>query len=618
MRMPVNARALLALALEAVLAVSLALPQGPAAQGLSPHLPRPLPLPSSASMTATASPFPVFPNRQYGPRPLRLHIDDEGELRLMFPLIHQISQMDSPARFKVRQAGRREGKTVIDFVSAIAGHGPGWQDGTPMWEGVLQGWDVVWIAKDYNQAKGIWEGEIEPRFRGLEPLVKLNITDRTVKVLGRGTLHIRSGDRKSITGIRGLGKRIKGVICDEAAWWDLFWAWRNVLRPILVDNKGWAIFTSTTNKGTDGGKDTETGNIIVPSYFNRLCQAVIDGAKGRRLEDGWERFYGTAADNPKIAPEEFQALLDEYVPGSLEEAQEVYAKLLTGGAGLAFHEWREDLHVAKYDPPAGWRWFAGLDWGYRKPFAIVIFAVGPDGDILARHEMYGKGQTPYQVGYVFAQKCLGLKGRVEWLACDAAIWGDDRGETIAEDLQKGLTAGAQGQDPIPLISVPKGPGSRPARVLLLHEYLRYETLPAGLVVKGVTIPANTPAPWGGPRLRFHRECKNCIRTIPSLPIDPKDSEDVDTEAEDHCYDAVTYALRARVPLVEREDSGRVPDDVHPGYDIEEGRAIRKPRWITEEQAGRVDAHRLMKEAAAQGRFITGVRVGGARPTQEDE
>jgi hypothetical protein len=247
----------------------------------------------------------------------------------------------------------------------------------------------------------------------------------------------------------------------------------------------------------------------------------------------------------------------------------------------------------------------------------VFFAVGPDGDLLARHEMYGKGRTPYQVGFDAQQKAAGLKGRVEWMACDEAIWGDDRGETIAEDFQKGLTAGAQGGDPIPLISVPKGPGSRPARVMLMHEYLRYETLPAGKVIKGVKIPPNTPAPWGGPRLRFHPECRHCIRTIPALPIDPKNSEDVDTESEDHAYDAVTYALRARVPAVEKETVGRVPDDIHPGIEIRGNKAIRRKRYDDDRTPQELDTELLVREAAAQGRFITGIRVGGARPSEEE-
>lgn len=537
------------------------------------------------------------------------------ELELPLPLRHQTRWMESASRYKVGRAGRREGKTTKAFICAVAGHGPGWREGRPQLEGLLQGWDIIWLGKDYPQATIIWQTEIEPRFAGVKG-VKLNRTEHTVTIIGGGTLYVRSAERKPLMGLRGRGKRVKGIICDEPAWWDLQYAWRHVLRPILLDNKGWAIFISTTNKGGDGGRDDETGNIVVPSFFNRLCQDIIDGKPGRRLEDGWEHFYGTAEDNPNIDQEEFEAWRRvEYVPGSLAESQEVYAKLLTGGAGLAFHEWRDDQHTASYEPPAGWRWFAGLDWGYRKPFAVVLFAAGPDGDILARHEMYGKEQTPYQVGYTFGQKCRGLPGRMEWIAGDSAMWAvNDGGETIAEEFQRGLSAATQ-PEPIPLISAPKGPGSRPARVMLLHEHLRLTPipkgvkLPGGLVSDGTVIP-----PWGGPMLRFHPDCRNCIRTIPALPIDPKNTEDVDTDAEDHAYDAATYALMARVPRPEKEDLDRVPDDVHPGFEITHGKAKRKPRWdrVPEVEA----ASRAIEQAARQGRYITGVKWGGARPRED--
>jgi hypothetical protein len=541
-----------------------------------------------------------------------LYVDTAGELRLPLPLQHQRPMMDSPARFKVRRAGRREGKTTLDFVAAMGGHGPGWQTGDPMWQAVLQGWDVVWIAKDYPQARAIWQAEIEPRCRGLDGAT-LNVTERTVKFSSGGTLHIRSAEKSSLMGIRGLGKRVKGVICDEGAWWDLRYAWQKILRPILADNQGWAIITSTTNKGSDGGIDDETGNIVTPSYFNRLCQAVMDGAAGRTLADGWAHFYGTAADNPKITAAEFRALLQEYVPGSLDESQEVYAKLLTGGAGLAFHEWREDLHVTKYDPPAGWRWFAGLDWGYRNPYAIVIFAAGPDDDVLARYEMYGKGRTPFEVGYDLGQKARGIKGRIEWVSGDSAMWAvTDGGESIAQEFQRGLTAAAGGSDPIALISAPKGPGSRATRVQILHEHLRFETLPAGIPLPGGLVSDGTAVPpWAGPKLRFHVDCANCIRTIPALPIDPKNTEDVDTDAEDHAYDAVTYALQSRVPRPEKVENDRVPDDIHPGFKYEEGRAVRRPRWEREQEP-----EDTRREVLRQGHYITGVRVGGARPYQE--
>ena len=76
--------------------------------------------------------------------------------------------------------------------------------------------------------------------------------------------------------------------------------------------------------------------------------------------------------------------------------------------------------------------------------------------------------------------------------------------------------------------VVKGPGSRVARVNLLHEFL---------------------APMKGfperPGLLVFNTCQNLIRTLPALPRSHRNSEDVDTDAEDHAFDGLTYGLSYR-------------------------------------------------------------------------
>ena len=50
---------------------------------------------------------------------------------------------------------------------------------------------------------------------------------------------------------------------------------------------------------------------------------------------------------------------------------------------------------------------------------------------------------------------------------------------------------------------------------------------------------------GVPMLYFADCCEDSIRTIPVLQHDENDSEDVDTESEDHAYDEVRYAVMSR-------------------------------------------------------------------------
>jgi len=50
----------------------------------------------------------------------------------------------------------------------------------------------------------------------------------------------------------------------------------------------------------------------------------------------------------------------------------------------------------------------------------------------------------------------------------------------------------------------------------------------------------SPLPDGKPGLVIFANCVNLIRTLPALPYDKTRVEDVDSDAEDHAYDALRY------------------------------------------------------------------------------
>jgi hypothetical protein len=77
---------------------------------------------------------------------------------------------------------------------------------------------------------------------------------------------------------------------------------------------------------------------------------------------------------------------------------------------------------------------------------------------------------------------------------------------------------------LPIREVPSlARGARINRVAILHQML-------------------SESPNGRPYMQVTENCLNVIRTIPLLPYDEHNPEDVDTNAEDHAYDALTYAL----------------------------------------------------------------------------
>ena len=460
------------------------------------------------------------------------------DLVLPRPLPHQIEPLADPARFKLWNWGRRSGKSRGSFVAAVAGHGPGstWDaDHRPRFPGMVQGGEVIWVARDYPQALTIWQEEVRPRFAGVVG-VTIHEQTRQVRVQGGGMLEVRSAE--AIDGIRGRGANLAGLILDEAAHWDLAYAWRAVLLPALLDHDGWAILNSSPNAGHDGNPEHR-----VPSHFNALCGEALAGSR-----PDWSYCHRTARDNPAIDPAALHALIAEYPAGSPQLAQEVEAKLLASGAGLAFGEYDAAQHeVTSFGAPDDYRWFAGLDWGYRSPGACVLLAAGPDRELVARWDTSFRETPPEQVGRELGTAFQRADLRVpEWIAGDLAMWGVTDGVSIAERVQAGLTQ-ALGPVAPALVACPKGPRSRVTGWQLVHEALAFD--PAHLQ------PDGTLAPFHRPRLRFHRDAAYLRRSLPALPADAKDPEDVNTDADDHAADALRYALVLRQPEMQRTRAG---------------------------------------------------------------
>jgi hypothetical protein len=75
----------------------------------------------------------------------------------------------------------------------------------------------------------------------------------------------------------------------------------------------------------------------------------------------------------------------------------------------------------------------------------------------------------------------------------------------------------------------KGPGSRVNGKMEVHRLLAVDEV------------------LGHPRVLISEACKNLIRVMPMLPVDPNNPEDVDTKyKEDHLYDAFRYGCTSKL------------------------------------------------------------------------
>jgi len=269
------------------------------------------------------------------------------------------------------------------------------------------------------------------------------------------------------------------------------------------------------------------GHSWVKSYFIDITQPeeLYDDK-----ETGLSRVYIPAkvSDNPNDTFVETYTRSLEAIPDpDLKKA------LLEGNwdvfAGQVFTEFSRNkdnkpFHVVKpFKIPDHWtKWF-GFDWGYNTWSAGIWFAKDPQTErIFIYRELYEKEMPASRM----AQVILGYDKteKVIRRMADPAIWkapaSAETGETVAEIFTRN---GVRFQP---------ANNNRLAGKNTWHEALA--TAPDGL-------------PW----LQIFSSCNNLIRTLPALPYDKHNVEDVDSDSEDHLYDAGRYGLINAMQVIQK-------------------------------------------------------------------
>jgi hypothetical protein len=100
---------------------------------------------------------------------------------------------------------------------------------------------------------------------------------------------------------------------------------------------------------------------------------------------------------------------------------------------------------------------------------------------------------------------------------DPSIFDKSRGYSVADQMSPGYQGRTKG------VLFSKGDNTRIAGKMEVHERLRFDEN-------------------GIPGMYIFSTCSDWIRTVPNLPYDEKKVEDIDTDAEDHDYDAMRYFL----------------------------------------------------------------------------
>ena len=185
----------------------------------------------------------------------------------------------------------------------------------------------------------------------------------------------------------------------------------------------------------------------------------------------------------------------------------------------SFPEFNKDIHVIKpFDIPRNWMKFRACDWGYSSPACCLWIAVDFDNNLFVYRELYTQKVT----ADMFARKVLDAEEGeyIRYGVLDSSTWArrGDIGPSIAETM---ILEGCRWRPS------DRSPRSRIAGKLEIHKRLRPDE------------------ETGYPSLFVLDNCVNLIRTLPMLPTDKNNPEDVDTHAEDHAYDALRYGCMSR-------------------------------------------------------------------------
>ena len=311
------------------------------------------------------------------------------------------------------------------------------------------------------------------------------------------------------------------------------------------------------------------GGLKVPEKYKGLLPRIINGSNPGGIGHNWVKHTFVDPAKPyEIAKQDKSegGMLRQYIPARLEDNPALlntdpdYGDRLEGlgnpelvramkdgdwnivSGGMFDDVWNESYHVIQsFEIPKSWRIDRSFDWGSSKPFSVGWWAESdgtnaPDGKSYPRGtlfriaEWYGwngkpnEGQrmlaTEIAHGILAKEKEMNMVGRVKSGPADSAIFDTQNGVCIADDMAR---IGVRWE------RADKGPGSRKNG----WEYLRK------------MLKASTAFPMESPGLFVFDTCRNFIRTVPVLPRSDRDSDDIDTSAEDHIADEVRY--RANMP-----------------------------------------------------------------------
>ena len=335
---------------------------------------------------------------------------------------------------------------------------------------------------------------------------------------------------------RYQGQAFNWIGFDELTQWPSPFAW-NYMRTRLRTAKGSnlpLVQRATSNPGGSGhawvkkmfidpapynesfwATDHETGDELV--WPGSSTYAVNNNLVGTPMLK--RRFIpATLFDNPYLADDGM------YEANLLSMPEHLRRQLLEGdwdiAEGAAFPEFKRNIHVVEpYNIPDNWTKFRAADYGYSSYTGILWFAVDPvDEKLVVYRELYVSKVLAEDLADMVLEAERGEK--IRYGVLDSSLW-HKRGDTGPSIAERMIAKGCRWRP------ADRSAGSRVSGKNEIHRRLQ--------------IDPDTEEP----RVVFFDNCKKTIEQLPTIPLDKRNSEDVDTNSEDHLYDAFRYGVMTR-------------------------------------------------------------------------
>jgi len=292
-----------------------------------------------------------------------------------------------------------------------------------------------------------------------------------------------------------------------------------------------------------------------PGQIVKITRDVFNPRIGEResITKTQVRLFGSYKENVYLSPEYILEL--ESITDPNKRRAWLWGDWDITSGGMFDDVWSSQFNIVDPFPiPPEWRIFRSFDWGSSKPFSVGWWAESNGDDVLLPNgqwkstvrgdlyriaEWYGWNGVPntglrmlatqISKGIIERELKMGYYGRVQPGPADNSINDVENGVCIAQDMARKVTINGKVYKGVKFTRSNKSPGSRKNG----WEKMRVAIFNA--------------QPDGGPRenpgIFAFRNCQDgFIRTVPTLPRDVKDPDDVDTDAEDHVADEVRYVI----------------------------------------------------------------------------